>query len=127
MACVGYDKEKRAISSKAWRERNPERAKENRKRNYESNKERNLIYATEYNRKRRTGVTPEQYQEALIKQSGVCAICSQSDTKALAADHCHDTGKFRGLLCSKCNRGLGYLNDNVELLKQAIRYLNEEN
>lgn len=119
------NKAKYAAKSKAWREANPERAKANRKRNYEANKDRDKAYSTMLNRLRRTGVTVEQYQTKLLEQHGVCAICSGTDTKALAADHCHITGRFRGLLCSKCNRGLGYFNDDVDMLYVAIDYLNK--
>jgi hypothetical protein len=43
----------------------------------------------------------------------------------LAVDHCHTTGKIRGLLCSKCNPALGAFNDNIEILNSAIKYLKE--
>jgi len=74
------------------------------------------------------------YAIMLEKQGGVCAICKQPETfmhpKAkrvarLAVDHCHDTGKVRGLLCAKCNRGLGYFRHNVAYLRNAEEYLNE--
>jgi hypothetical protein len=42
---------------------------------------------------------------------------------ALAIDHDHRTGKIRGLLCMKCNRGMGYLNDDINLLQKAIEHL----
>lgn len=117
------NKEKYNAKSKAWREANPEKAKENRKRNYEINKERDLTYSTKYNRLKRTGVTDEKYQIQLEKQQGLCAICKGTCTKALAADHCHNTNTFRGLLCNNCNRGLGHFKDNPQLLIQAIKYL----
>lgn len=129
---VGYNpeyylanKEKFAARDKAWREANPERAKENRRRSYLKNKEQNLAYSTMYNRKRRYGVTDEEYQTLLIKQNGVCAICSKTCTRQLALDHDHDTGKVRGLLCNSCNRGLGYFKDSQVLLGNARDYLIE--
>ena len=117
------NKEVYAKKSKAWREANPEQAKANRHKNYLENKERNLQYSTTYNRLKKTGVTDEQYQTQLLKQNGVCAICGNTCTKALAADHSHVTGTFRGLLCNACNRGIGYLKDDVVLLQKAIDYL----
>lgn len=127
---VAYDpkhyqenKEKFAAKSKAWREANVERTKENRRRNYLANKERDLLYSTKYNRLKKTGVTDQQYQEQLIKQKGVCAICDKTCTKALAADHDHVTGVFRGLLCNNCNRGIGHLQDSPEILQRALVYL----
>lgn len=88
---------------------------------YAANKEK----STARGRLRLTGVTQEQYDEAYLKQKGVCALCSCgcSSGKQLAADHCHTTGIFRGLLCGNCNRGLGNFKDNPDLLKKAIGYL----
>lgn len=65
-----------------------------------------------------------EYEQLLIKADYKCQICGGKDsTKRLAIDHDHNTGKIRGVLCSKCNRALGYLNDNKELLQKAIAYL----
>lgn len=73
------------------------------------------------------GLTIEQYEQMEINQNKVCAICCKPDkNKRLSVDHCHVTGKIRGLLCSKCNRGLGLLNDEVEILKRCILYLEKE-
>ena len=71
-------------------------------------------------------LTPEEYAQMLEEQNGVCAICNTPPTtQRLAVDHDHETGKVRGLLCRKCNFGIGYLQDNVETLAQAIVYLNK--
>ena len=73
------------------------------------------------------GITEEQYQEMIVRQGNRCAIChktAEENKQALAIDHCHDTGKVRGLLCMQCNLGIGYLNDNINLLADAIKYLN---
>lgn len=76
------------------------------------------------------GLTPNAYQALLDKQGGVCAICRNPETHKikgtlshLAVDHDHTTGAVRGLLCNKCNHGVGNFCDSTELLEQAIEYL----
>lgn len=112
-----------AAKSRAWREANPERSKENRRKYYEANKDKELSYSTSLNRFRKTGVSAEQYQKQHVLQKGLCAICSGTCSKALAADHDHVTGLFRGLLCNNCNRALGHFKDSPELLLKAVEYL----
>lgn len=75
--------------------------------------------------KRLFGITPEQYDKMLAKQRGVCAICARQspDGRRLHVDHCHSTGKVRGLLCHDCNRGIGMFSDDVARLTQASLYL----
>lgn len=80
--------------------------------------------------KKNYGVTLEWYRETLSKQNNACAICKQPEvavirnkTISLAVDHCHETGKARGLLCTKCNRGLGLFRDTPDILENAIQYL----
>ena len=77
-------------------------------------------------------ITIQEYDELLKKQGGVCAICGRPeeirnptarDRSSLAVDHCHETGKVRGLLCFKCNTGIGALGDDIEALERAISYL----
>ena len=73
------------------------------------------------------GISYQEYLMMLETQGGGCAICGTTDTgkrKAFAVDHCHTTGKVRGLLCSNCNTGIGNLRDDVGLLTRAIEYLN---
>ena len=77
------------------------------------------------------GITPDQYDELLKSQGGVCAICGKVDTRRraqgerqkLAVDHCHKSGRIRGLLCMRCNTGLGHFKDDLLLLSAAQRYL----
>lgn len=76
------------------------------------------------------GVTLEWYRETLAKQGNGCAICQQPETAvikgkviSMPVDHCHATGKPRGLLCTKCNRGLGLFSDNRQHLLSAAAYL----
>lgn len=77
-----------------------------------------------YNLKYNFGITPEDYEDMLTDQNGGCAICGVASTRRrLDIDHDHETGKVRGLLCEKCNRGLGFFKDNIETLKKVIKYL----
>ncbi len=76
------------------------------------------------------GITPARVDEMFMEQGGVCAICRlpaemlpSGKRKRLNIDHCHLTGKVRGLLCSKCNKGIGQLNDDPDLLRKAVAYL----
>lgn len=73
-------------------------------------------------------LTPEKYTEQLAWQKGVCAICkSPPGKRRLAVDHDTVTKKNRGLLCVRCNVGLGYFKDNPEFLQTAIKYLDAFN
>ena len=77
-------------------------------------------------RLKKYGITEKIYQETLEKQGNSCKICkSKGKNKSLPVDHCHKTGKFRGILCIKCNTLLGNANDDIRILKEAINYLKE--
>lgn len=71
------------------------------------------------------GISLQVYNEMVIKQNNVCAICNNFERvkKVLSVDHCHKTGKVRGLLCSDCNNGLGQFKDDCTILNNAIKYL----
>lgn len=75
--------------------------------------------------KNKYGLSLEGYEQLFEKQNGLCAICGKREeqNKLLAVDHCHETGKVRGLLCSMCNTAIGKLNDDPKLLLKAVDYL----
>lgn len=82
--------------------------------------------------KRLYGLTIEDVEIMLKNQNSRCAICgrelflhgtSADKNKIARVDHNHETGEVRGLLCDKCNRGLGYFDDNEEYLIKAASYL----
>lgn len=77
--------------------------------------------------RREFGITTEDYNRMLKEQNNQCMICKRSDNhkrnRHFHVDHCHSTGKVRGLLCQKCNMGLGMFDDNLELIKTAVSYL----
>lgn len=107
-----------------WRKKNPEvyngRAAEWRKANPDKQ------HATEI--KRNYGLTIENYNKMLVEQNFGCKICGKKHDSfkkrgRLYVDRIKGTKTVRGLLCSACNSGIGYLNHDVELLQKAIEYL----
>lgn len=72
-------------------------------------------------------ITYDVYEKMLDDQDGKCKICksriSSNRTSRLFVDHCHDSGKVRGLLCSSCNHALGLFKDSPTILKSALKYL----
>ena len=97
---------KNGDQAKRWRQLNPEKCKNSRL-------------------QKKFGISIDEYNKKLAKQKRVCAICSKSCSfgKNLAVDHCHASGVIRGLLCSKCNLGLGLFKDDIILLATAKKYL----
>jgi hypothetical protein len=73
------------------------------------------------------GLSLEDYDRLLEEQGGVCAICGQrcKTGRNLAVDHCHTSGKVRGLLCGACNSGLGHFKEDPALFAAAVGYLAE--
>lgn len=78
------------------------------------------------------GITLERYQEMLLAQGRKCAICGTFEpggkpnrfgVSSFQVDHDHHTGRLRGLLCTRCNIGIGGLKDSIELLEAAVAYL----
>ena len=93
----------------AWNKDNPLRIQ------YFRDRDRTKYRAQKY------GLTEQELRDMLDESKGVCAICSRTDR--LVVDHNHDTGVVRGLICHKCNRGLGHFNDDPSLLTLAAEYL----
>lgn len=84
-----------------------------------------------YKMRSRYGIDADEYQRIHDAQGGVCAICGNAETsrhssgavKSLAIDHCHESGDVRGLLCHRCNRVLGLLGDDPDLIRVAAEYV----
>lgn len=76
------------------------------------------------NLKHKYGISEEDHYEMMASQEGRCKICLEDLTDP-QVDHCHSSGKVRGLLCRRCNMGLGHFKDNVQTLENAIKYLKE--
>jgi hypothetical protein len=75
---------------------------------------------------RRYGVSETQYNALCESQGGVCAICKNKCVRdRLGVDHCHTTGKVRGLLCVKCNNAIGLFNDDPNTAYSAYEYLSK--
>lgn len=80
--------------------------------------------------KSKYGITIDDYEAMEKQQGGVCAICNGAPKgkrySSLVVDHCHDTGRVRGLLCDHCNRAIGLLGECPSALQNAVRYLQEQ-
>jgi|SRR5579863_1004160 len=78
-----------------------------------------------YNRMFHYNITEPEFQELLRRQENRCGICRVSfddiPEKFRHVDHCHETGKVRGVLCVKCNTAIGHL-DTLDLLQRALQY-----
>jgi hypothetical protein len=107
--------ERKATAQREWRLRNPDAAARiDRKKKY-----------------KQLGFTPEDYDRVYAEQGGLCALCGSTgenqrhsnQTSRLHVDHCHSTGKVRGLLCFLCNSALGKFKDSIPTLLAAVEYL----
>lgn len=91
---------------------------------YSSNKEKSVGYSL----KALYGLTLDEYKKMQAQQNHACKICKTHEKnlkRKLFVDHCHETGKVRGLLCQYCNTMLGNAKDNVLVLQAAISYLSD--
>lgn len=83
-------------------------------------------YLRKYGLQQKYGITVEQYEMMFAAQEGLCAICRMPPTvKSLHVDHCHATGKIRGLLCTRCNNALERLEKHAGWGTNAQAYLEE--
>lgn len=107
-ARVRRNPEPHRAAVRRWQRRNPDKVRAQR-------------LAIEY------GIVPEEYDALLRRQAGVCAICGAACPKYsnLSVDHCHKTGRVRGLLCDPCNNGLGRFGDDPDRLVAAADYLRQ--
>lgn len=99
------------LARKKWRKENPEDASAS---------------ARHRNWRHKYGIEQHDYNQMIYNQNNSCAICGVTENKGFkhfAVDHCHKTKKVRGLLCNRCNRCLGLLQDSIPLFYRAITYL----
>lgn len=96
---------------------------------YKTHKQHVLKRTWQYHRLRQYGITQEDFDALLKQQDNVCAICEKPciTEQPLSIDHDHTTNKVRGLLCRKCNSGIGMLGDSPLLLEKALKYLKSFN
>lgn len=71
------------------------------------------------------GISEDEYNMLVLEINSHCECCGKIFDK-LFVDHCHNTGRIRGLLCRLCNSGIGMLGDDLEGLVKAVRYLEKE-
>ncbi|KKN19342.1 hypothetical protein LCGC14_0946770 [marine sediment metagenome] len=102
---------------------------------YRKNRDKILTYTKAYQKARplatrnrallrRYSLTIEQHQQIYSSQNCCCALCGNpTPYDKIHTDHEHETGKVRGLLCCRCNMGLGFWEDSIEGLQRAIEYL----
>lgn len=69
------------------------------------------------------GLSSEAFKSLEAGQNGACAVCRRPNGRTLCVDHCHKTGKIRGLLCDNCNRAIGLFVDDPTLMRQAAVYV----
>ena len=100
---------------KKWIEKNPDKVRE-----YRAKDPWTLL-----KRCRRHGISVEEFWSMYEEQDGTCPICDREiEAEESAIDHNHVSGAVRGVLCKKCNRGLGLLGDSPENMRRAFDYLN---
>jgi hypothetical protein len=74
------------------------------------------------------GITIEKYEQMIEDCGNKCQICGRTpeeigDLRRLAVDHCHDTGRIRGILCRWCNTAIVQLQDSIEVVENAVQYM----
>lgn len=111
---------------KKYYEGNREKELERNRRYYLENREAKLARHRATVLKSRYGITEEEFLQMVSDRDGKCDICGVVYTKTLNVDHCHDKGHVRGLLCNNCNRGIGHLQDSIDILERAVKYLKSD-
>lgn len=108
---------------KEWQHKNPERLRAWRRKYREEHGEEKKRRDREGHLRRKYGVTQNMFEALVLAQLGKCAICGANEAMELHIDHDHRTKKVRGLVCGKCNKAIGLLNDDPDRLTSAKKYL----
>lgn len=118
-----------AYVARIWRKNNREKARAAVRKYQQLNPEIIAKNSRKQSLKSNYGITLEMYDELVIKQSGICAVCStdkfEGPGKRLMVDHNHSTKQIRGLVCCHCNFLIGHSRENPDVLMKAAAYLNK--
>jgi uncharacterized protein (DUF2461 family) len=106
-----------------WRIENPEKYAALQRRTKERNRERVRINNRRGHLERKYGLSIEDFHFLRIVQDNQCALCGRTDEQGLHVDHDHRTGRVRGLLCGKCNKAIGLLDEDPAVFAAAVTYL----
>ena len=108
--------------SRKYKTVDPQRYRDNHRKyrgnNPDAIRNRGLVY--------KFGITLDDFNDLLVKQNGVCAVCLEGrDTQKhdFSVDHCHSTGRVRGILCSRCNTALGLLKESITRIEALKNYV----
>lgn len=113
--------------NKKWWDANREDQNRKQRERYHKNKHRYKLKTIWDVRLERYGVDQDMFRKMLLEQQSCCPLCSTVLDDTASVDHCHTTGKVRGLLCKQCNMGLGMFYDNIETFERIIDYLKRNN
>lgn len=111
--------------TRRWARENPERLAETRRKYHEEHREERSQRNRASHLQRKYGLSPDDVEFLVVAQGGKCRICGAAEGKKLHVDHHHDSGLVRGLLCGKCNKAIGLLNEDPQLFEAATSYLRE--
>jgi coenzyme F420-reducing hydrogenase beta subunit len=118
--------------------KDPTVRKKYRREYYERNRDKEIRNAVQYNKthpewyeqgrrnarlKKYYGIGLKDYEKMLTEQGNVCAVCKKACVLRLSVDHCHKTGRVRGLLCRRCNQAIGLLSDDPGTALALYNYL----
>jgi hypothetical protein len=111
--------------TKSWRRKNPRKAIDHSLKWQSQNKEQQKLASQKYLLKKKFNLSLEEYNTKLQEQNHSCAICHKmcSSGRKLAVDHNHETRQNRGLFCTNCNLAIGHMQEDIDLLKNAIEYI----
>ena len=123
------NREKKNAVAREWKEKNKDRLPQLSKQYRERFRDKVFLVNRKFTHKK-YGISQDIFDAMFESQRGLCAICNLPETKlirgelvTMSIDHDHNTGKVRGLLCAKCNTGLGQFKDNIDNMRNAVKYL----
>ncbi len=115
-------RERQKRAARKYRSKNANKCRATAKKRYEENGDAIRMAV----RLARHGITQQFYDSMLERQNFACAICLTEFTLVTHIDHCHGTGIVRGILCHKCNNGIGWIEKNPSLVDRALNYISHQ-